>query len=393
MQIPMKRIVAHTAIMHAFVALLFFIPLFINTAHAGEAEDLFRTFSACDRGFFDKLAAEQDVWARSMVLKADSGVMFPAVTNRLHDGQKVQKFQHPLLVGDVELIGYIDDTYEVNGEGTFFDWGFIAKGATVDIAKKLAPYIVDRDQFLPSTENTWQRGQHWNVGEPVDHWHNGVTPMGHAPEPGTVERVLYVADSDSNMFVAKGEVAVACSVQGAVTPDLLRQLRPDLDAVAIAVAAHPTSVVSTTATMVSAKNGSFKMLLPAGWSLATPQNAGQGVESQITAKRSDNGPFLFVRSVNALDVADWPTYSKQFLAAQNKNLPSNAAIEFRAIKVNGLDALRADFSTVQNGNNLHILITSIKSDKQILYLFAIAPESIFDGNRAEMERLAEAIQF
>jgi hypothetical protein len=390
---PMKKNSAYRVILHAFVAIASCSPLFINAARATPAEDLFRTFSACDRGFFDKLAAEPDSWSTSMTLEGSSGVMFPVVPDRLRDGRKVQRFQHPLMVGDVELLGYLDDIYEVGGQGKFFDWGFIVKGEKAEIAQKLAPYIADHDQFLPSTDNTWQRGQHWNSGEPVDHWHDGVTPMGQAPAPGTVERVLYVDEGGNDMIAGKGEVEVNCSVQGAVTPELLRQLRPDLDRAAMDVATHSASLASTTPTSVTAHSGSFKITLPAGWTSFIPVGAEQAPMFEIYAKRSDNGPFLFIKSVNALDIVDWVAYSNMYLTGANKNLSPDAAIKYTTVKVNGSDALRADFSMIQGGINMHTVITSIKNDKQILIVLTVVPEVLFTANRAEMERLAQAIQF
>ncbi|WP_208457689.1 hypothetical protein [Burkholderia pyrrocinia] len=199
-----------------------------SAAHAGTStpEDLFHTFSACDRTFFERLNAEQKRWADYMHIGTHGNVAYPIVPNRLREGQRIQMFEKPINMAGVELVGYYDESSEVVGAGKFTYWGFIANGEQDAIAEKIRPHIVDGERLIKDSSGPWGRSERRYDGDPLDQWRKEQIESNTVPKEGTVERVLIV-EGDSSV-VGAGHVAIECSMQGALTPSLLVRARPDL---------------------------------------------------------------------------------------------------------------------------------------------------------------------
>jgi hypothetical protein len=67
--------------------------------------------------------------------------------------------------------------------------------------------------------------------------------------------------------------------------------------------------------------------------------------------------------------------------------------ELVKIKVNGLDALRAEISgSTKAGIKVHYLTTVIKSSDRLIYVVSWSPESRFSLLKAEFESLANAVK-
>lgn len=199
----------------------------IAQAGTSTPEDLFHTFSACDGTFFEQLKAERETWSRYMHIGTYASVGYPVVPNRLREGQRIQMFDKPIDMGDVELVGYYDESSELDGIGKFSYWGFIANGTVEDTVGKIRPYIVDGERLVKDESGVWGRSERRYIGDPIDQWRKETIASNSAPKEGTVERVLIVEANES--LTGNGRVAIECTVQGALTPALLERVRPDLD--------------------------------------------------------------------------------------------------------------------------------------------------------------------
>lgn len=196
-------------------------------AEGPTSEKLFRTFSSCDRAFFDELRKEHETWSRYMRLGTRGDVAYPIVQNRLREGQRIQMFDKPIYVGSVELVGYYDESSETVGVGKFTYWGFIAKGDVDSTVKKIRPYIVDGERLTKDEVGGWSRTERRYIGDPVDQWTKETIPSNSPPRAGSVERALLIDDNPE--LLGKDRVEIECTLQGTLTSALLMRLRPDLD--------------------------------------------------------------------------------------------------------------------------------------------------------------------
>jgi hypothetical protein len=143
-------------------------------------------------------------------------------------------------------------------------------------------------------------------------------------------------------------------------------------------------------TTLSGKDGTFKITLPAGWVQTTLPNQSY----QLVAKDPAAAAYLIVDSVDAADIQDWQIYAESRKAKLIGNLTHSTSSETQKIKVNGFDALRADFGGVlKNGLKVHYLGTVIKTEKNVVFLLSWTLESQFARNRSEIEGLPFAMQF
>ncbi|OJA43476.1 hypothetical protein BGV68_33780 [Burkholderia ubonensis] len=198
-------------------------------AHADTAapENLFRTFSACDRTFFERLNAEQKTWTDYMRIGTRGNVAYPVVPNRLREGQRIQLFEKPIDMAGVELVGYYDESSELAAVGKFVYWGFIANGEQDVVAEKIRGHVVDGERLIKDKSGPWGRSERRYVGDPLDQWRKEQIASDTVPKEGSVERVLIV--EGDTPIVGQGRVAIECTMQGALTPALLTRTRPDLD--------------------------------------------------------------------------------------------------------------------------------------------------------------------
>lgn len=150
-------------------------------------------------------------------------------------------------------------------------------------------------------------------------------------------------------------------------------------------------LVSSTPSIISSKDGSFKLALPAGWISAPPPAS--AVSAQIFAKQSTIDAAMMVSVVNSADVPDLQVYAEGQRTRILNAMTQSAASDLQKIKVNGFDAIRGDIGGVlKNGLKFHYLITSVKTDKKILHVIVWCVESKFSANRSEFEQLSSGLQ-
>lgn len=200
-------------------------------------EQLFRTFTACDRSFFETLAAESSHWSAVMDLTTGGGIAYPKVEDRREERTRWQPLRRPLNVNGVTLIAYYDaKDLSPTATGTLgkrLFWGFLAEGEPAEVVAKLRPHISDGERVAPAKDVDWPawiRGEWKYANEPLGHWKREEVSLGKDTAPGQVERVLIIEGTESGpgRKPVTGTV-VECSLQGDMLPTLLHLNRPDLD--------------------------------------------------------------------------------------------------------------------------------------------------------------------
>ena len=191
-------------------------------------EQLLTEFSRCDAHFFESLR-DARLPANTLRLSDYGSVKAPTIANPLQEGGTYQRFETPLIVNGVPMVGYYNQAKAIKNVGNFLFWGFVAEGTPQEVAAKLKPLIVDNARFVSQGKDI-ARADIRRVGDPIGQWRTeGTTGSGVATPFGFVDRVLIVATGDTTPPLA-GHTTVFCSLQGTVTAPLLQVYRPDLNA-------------------------------------------------------------------------------------------------------------------------------------------------------------------
>ncbi len=191
-------------------------------------EQLLTELSRCDAQFFESLR-DARLPADTLRLSEYGSVKAPTIMNPLQEGGTYQRFEAPLIVNGVSMVGYYNQVQTINDVGNFLFWGFVADGSPDEVAAKLKPLIVDNARFVRQGEAI-TRAETRRVGDPIGQWRTeGLTGPGVATPFGFVDRVFMV-DAGAATPPLAGHTTVFCSLQGTVTAPLLQVYRPDLNA-------------------------------------------------------------------------------------------------------------------------------------------------------------------
>lgn len=191
-------------------------------------EQLLTEFSRCDAHFFESLR-DARLPADTLRLSEYGLVKAPTILNPLQEGGTYQRFETPLIVNGVSMVGYYNQVQTIKDLGNFLFWGFVADGSPDEVAAKLKPLIFDNTRFVRQGKAV-ARAEIRRVGDPIGQWRTeGLTGPGVATPFGFVDRVFIIDAADASPPLA-GHTTVLCSLQGTVTAPLLQVYRPDLNA-------------------------------------------------------------------------------------------------------------------------------------------------------------------
>jgi len=184
-------------------------------------ERLVSSLSYCDARFFDEVSASRGELDRhAQVIARGRAATFP-VPDMTHDTESKSFFALPVEVRGLIVIGYFDEIKRIPG-GVIVSWGLLVPTSTTEAAQKLGGLFWEGERLRMEGE-VFVRSEVWHHDEPMRGWVKEVTEPG-LPKPKTVERVLMVEPySGETAFIRVG-----CSLQGAVTREMLDTLRPDL---------------------------------------------------------------------------------------------------------------------------------------------------------------------
>jgi hypothetical protein len=186
--------------------------------------EAFRVFTHCDGGFFALLGREPSPFGSMIELQRSGTVATPAVQNPWLASGRSQRCAEPLDVAGLRLVGWRSEARSDPGAGgAFFWWGFEIEGQPDRVAKAVNDMLaLDRRLTFEGSGGGWSHGEARGLNDPLNAWPLPVTPRGVDARPGTVERILILDASTT-----PGRTRLECSLQGAVTAQLLGLIRPD----------------------------------------------------------------------------------------------------------------------------------------------------------------------
>jgi hypothetical protein len=198
----------------------------MSTAHAeppsSETPTLLTALSSCKSSFFSTLHAQKNRLAKvTTIMEKSDSVAWITVLDRSRNKSNSTRFSSPYEDGPFKLSGYFDEVDNFGPAGLYYSWGFFVPGSVRQVAEQVRPFVQDSAR-LREDGGVFVRSELWVNGQ----WSkNDGLKGGTIPAQGTVERVFLIEDGAPEW---PGYVRVGCSLQGNISPELLRLERPDL---------------------------------------------------------------------------------------------------------------------------------------------------------------------
>lgn len=193
---------------------------FMASAQAASVEDAFRSFSKCDGNFFksENVAALNP--SGSLPTEQRGQQAWLKASNNQPLGDAELSFPQQPDVAGVRLLSYTAGNSDLDSMGLYYFWGFVASGDIIDVTEKLRPLIYQNDR-LRKDGAVFVRTEA-KIGS--SNWINIALPGSTAAGTIKIERTFIIEKGGT-----PGTVAISCTLQGGVTPELLASDRPDLD--------------------------------------------------------------------------------------------------------------------------------------------------------------------
>jgi hypothetical protein len=209
----MKKLVALIVLLSAYVSAL---------AQTPTAEASIRELSRCDSTFFSGLFRDRTVLSRYADLGVHQQSAYFKVPEQRQRNESRVIFRTPLSIGGIEIVGYFDEIMDLPGQVLFYSWGYLIASTVAQTSKALVQFVWEANRLLDE-EVVMVRSEVWTHARREQGWEKVKTETG-LPKRGTVERVFLIEPYDGETkFIRFG-----CSLQGAVTKEILREVRPDL---------------------------------------------------------------------------------------------------------------------------------------------------------------------
>lgn len=204
----------------------------LTSAHADVFEDTFRDFTSCDASIFQTLNREAKAWESVAALERLENYSWIKVRNRYEDADNHTDFTDPPTVAGLKLLSYFDETSDLDNMGLYYYWGFMVSGNVEDVLQKLKP-LIHSNERLRRDGAMYARTE---IKVPGSRWLPFATSSNTPAGLRKIERVFLIEPHETR----KDVVRVSCSLQGGVTADVLKELRPD-----IAPKDYPKQVTAT----------------------------------------------------------------------------------------------------------------------------------------------------
>lgn len=202
------------------IVTLFF--LFCSFIASAAETPLIDSLVLCNPDFFKKVYANKDELQKYVNITVFNGDQaYIPVANRYETEKNYVYFKTPMTYKNLTIKGYYDSAMNLGKIGKYYFWGFIIdndinqikdtlnflkwKNMEKDLLYIANPMI----RYISDDIQTWRN----NTGTFV-----GVKTV---PAPDTTEKLLLL-EKGANMNL------LICSIQGVVTPELLKQERPDI---------------------------------------------------------------------------------------------------------------------------------------------------------------------
>jgi hypothetical protein len=193
-------------------------------ASAPPSDNVLVDLSRCDRTFFETLRRHSIELASNPHFATGPNYAYFKVADRTNAEHSLRKFSPPLKLGSMDVIGYFDELMNMGENSTFVAWGFLLRAPIGDVIKTTQSLLWDNAR-LQQDGQIYARSEVWDQAQQETGWQKVVTPGASEPQPGTVERVLMIEPYEKDPALTR----FGCSLQGAVTREMLRDARPDIE--------------------------------------------------------------------------------------------------------------------------------------------------------------------
>lgn len=186
-------------------------------------DDILASLSRCDGSFFESLQRQEAVLSASPHFVKTAGVAYFKVADRTDPAGSTRRFATPLKISGLGAVAYFDENMGLSGDEAFISWGFLLRASVAEVLQATQGKVWDGSRLLLDgssyTRTEWQ-----DANQADSSWQKVETPGGAEPQPGTVERILVIEAYDKDPALTR----FGCTLQGTVTPALLKAARPDL---------------------------------------------------------------------------------------------------------------------------------------------------------------------
>jgi hypothetical protein len=215
--------------MRGIVAVVLFLSCSAFVAESKSADPstnvLLSDLTRCDRTFFETLKKERDAFATVLRFNNATTVAYFRVPDRADPQRSLLRFSAPIRIGTVEVVGYFDEVMGFGESGLALSWGFLVGAPIVEVVSSTESLIWEGKR-LRKDNAVHVRSEVWDHSKASNGWMSAIAVADKAPAVGTVERVLLIESFDEDKSLTR----FGCSLQGSVTPEMLRSERPDLGA-------------------------------------------------------------------------------------------------------------------------------------------------------------------
>ncbi|OCG01647.1 hypothetical protein [Gilliamella sp. wkB112] len=183
---------------------------------------LIESLVLCNPDFFKKVYENKDELTSHVEIKFfNNNQAYIPVPNRVDITKNFVFFSTPIMYKDLIIKGYYDSAMDLKKIGKYYFWGFIIDNDIKQIKNTLSFLNwKEMEDNLLYIANPMIR----HISDDVQTWHHNtgtVVGVKTIPAPETTEKLLLL-EKGENMTL------LICSIQGVVTPELLKQERPDI---------------------------------------------------------------------------------------------------------------------------------------------------------------------
>lgn len=198
-----------------------FLLFFTLTAHAGK-QPLIESFILCDPNFFTAVYNNKnEIQKFTNVQTIDEKLAYFPVSSRFDSTKNFIYFSTPIIYKNLTIKGYYDSAMDLGKIGKYYFWGFIIDNDINKIKNTLSTLnwkIMEDNQLYIANPKIR------NINEDIQVWHDNrgtVVGVKTIPAPNTAEKLLLL-EKNANLTL------LMCSIQGAVSSELLKHERPDI---------------------------------------------------------------------------------------------------------------------------------------------------------------------
>ncbi|MFQ1017981.1 hypothetical protein [Gilliamella apicola] len=202
------------------IIILFFI--FYSFIASADKLPLIDSLMLCTSDFFKEVYTNKDELKKHANIKIfNQNQAYFAVENRSDIAKNYILFKKPVTYKNLTITGYYDSAMDLGKIGKYYFWGFIIDNDINQIKDTLN--FVDwknmEDNLLYIAKPKIR-----SINDDLQTWHKNtgtVVGVKTIPAPDTTEKLLLLEKSPNmNLLI--------CSLQGIITPELLKKERPDI---------------------------------------------------------------------------------------------------------------------------------------------------------------------